>query len=92
MSDLADETAALQANLEGVDEIQSALHTFDESFSMFLYGLKMNAFCVEWPEVSDERLAWGTAAIHSTKFTLAIVFDHAGTTRREFQAKGRAQR
>lgn len=51
MGDLAYETATLQSNFEALDEIQGALHTFDESFSMFLYGLKMNAFCVEWPEV-----------------------------------------
>lgn len=52
MGDLADEMALLQANLEYIDGIQDSLQTFDESFAMFLYGLKMNAFCVEWPEVS----------------------------------------
>lgn len=55
MGDLAYETATLQSNLEAIDEIQGALHTFDESFSMFLYGLKMNAFCVEWPEAPGEE-------------------------------------
>ncbi|PWN89893.1 hypothetical protein FA10DRAFT_99788 [Acaromyces ingoldii] len=54
MGDLADEMALLQANLEYIDGIQDSLQTFDESFAMFLYGLKMNAFCVEWPERPDE--------------------------------------
>lgn len=51
MSDLSYETSTLHSNLECVEEIDRALLTFDESFSMFLYGLRMNAFCVEWPEV-----------------------------------------
>ncbi|PWN35237.1 uncharacterized protein FA14DRAFT_160468 [Meira miltonrushii] len=55
IGDLAYETATLQSNLEAVDEIQGALHTFDESFSLFLYGLKMNAFCVEWQEAPGEE-------------------------------------
>lgn len=55
IEDLAYETATLQSNLEAVDEIQGALHTFDESFALFLYGLKMNAFCVEWPEAPGEE-------------------------------------
>lgn len=52
MADLADETSVLQSNLEQVETIHEALGTFNESFAMYLYGLKMNAFCVEWPEVS----------------------------------------
>lgn len=63
MGDLAYETATLHANLEQLEEIQGALYTFDESFSMFLYGVKMNAFCVEWPEVRGPRASaagWGT--------------------------------
>lgn len=52
ISDLSYETSTLHSNLECIEEIDQALLTFDESFSMFLYGLRMNAFCVEWPEVS----------------------------------------
>lgn len=55
---LAEETAALQDNLAQLAEIDTALRTFNESFATFLYGIKMNAFCVEWPEApSDENLA-----------------------------------
>lgn len=53
MSDLSYETSTLHSNLECIEEIDRALLTFDESFSMFLYGLRMNAFCVEWPEVGE---------------------------------------
>lgn len=55
LSDLCDETAVLQSNLEAVGGIQESLGTFNENFATFLYGLKMNAFCVEWPEVSAKR-------------------------------------
>lgn len=48
---LAEETAALHANLADMADIQQSLSTFNESFAAFLYGIKMNAFCVEWPEV-----------------------------------------
>lgn len=50
--DLSDETSVLQSNLEAIGGIGEALGTFNEAFAMYLYGLKMNAFCVEWPEVS----------------------------------------
>lgn len=48
---LAEETAALHANLTDMADIHQSLSTFNESFAAFLYGIKMNAFCVEWPEV-----------------------------------------
>lgn len=52
---LSEETNALQDNLEQMGEIEHALTTFNENFAMFLYGLKMNAFCVEWPEAPVEE-------------------------------------
>ena len=52
---LTEETHALQDNLEQMGEIEHALTTFNENFAMFLYGLKMNAFCVEWPEAPVEE-------------------------------------
>ncbi|WFD36733.1 hypothetical protein MCUN1_003620 [Malassezia cuniculi] len=42
---LSEETGTLQDNLEQLREMQNALSTFNESFAMFLYGIKMNAFC-----------------------------------------------
>ncbi|KAK0524404.1 DASH complex subunit dam1 [Tilletia horrida] len=55
MGDLSHETSILQSNLEAVNSIHEALGVFDENFSMYLYGLKMNAFCVEWPEAPTEE-------------------------------------
>lgn len=55
---LAEETSALHENLAQMTEIEGALRTFNESFAAFLYGIKMNAFCIEWPEApSEENLA-----------------------------------
>lgn len=51
---LAEETTALQDNFAQLAEIQQALSTFNENFAAFLYGIKMNAFCVEWPEAPTE--------------------------------------
>lgn len=52
---LVEETAALHDNFAQLAEIQHAMSTFNESFAAFLYGIKMNAFCVEWPEAPTEE-------------------------------------
>ena len=51
---LMEETATLHENFAQIADIQQALSTFNESFATFLYGIKMNAFCVEWPEAPTE--------------------------------------
>ena len=50
--DLSDEATTLAGNVEKLNELHDALGTFNESFAGWLYAMKMNAFCVEWPEVS----------------------------------------
>ncbi|KDN48535.1 hypothetical protein K437DRAFT_255511 [Tilletiaria anomala UBC 951] len=55
MRDIADDVATLHLNLEQIQSIYEALGVFNENFSMYLYGLKMNAFCVEWPERPTEE-------------------------------------
>ncbi|PWY99774.1 hypothetical protein BCV70DRAFT_200686 [Testicularia cyperi] len=50
MSDLAEELSVLQLNLESVHAAHQDLESFNENFAMYIYGLKMNAYCVEWPE------------------------------------------
>ncbi|KAN0064587.1 DASH complex subunit dam1 [Thecaphora frezii] len=55
LGDLVDETSWLQSNMEQVENIQDALGTFNENFAMYLYGLKMNAWCVEWDEAPEEE-------------------------------------
>lgn len=57
---LSEETTTLQDNMEQLRDMHAALSTFNESFAMFLYGLRMNAFCVEWPEAPGEELAGAT--------------------------------
>ncbi|KAI3482371.1 hypothetical protein L1887_54926 [Cichorium endivia] len=50
MSDLAEEVGVLKLNLESIEAVHDSLHSFNENFAMYMYGLKMNAYCVEWPE------------------------------------------
>lgn len=50
MVDLAKYLKNLQLNLENVEAVHESLHNFNENFAMYIYGLKMNAYCVEWPE------------------------------------------
>ncbi|ORX37862.1 DASH complex subunit Dam1-domain-containing protein [Kockovaella imperatae] len=54
MMELADEAATLAANIEHLNEMHDALGTFNESFAAWMYALKMNAFCVEWPQAPSE--------------------------------------
>lgn len=51
LTELADEAATLAANTQKLNELHEALGTFNEAFAGWLYALKMNAFCVEWPQV-----------------------------------------
>ncbi|KAL7424951.1 DASH complex subunit dam1 [Cryptotrichosporon argae] len=53
LTDLVDEAATLGANVANLTALHHALGTFNESFASYLYALKMNAFCVEWPEAPD---------------------------------------
>jgi DASH complex subunit Dam1 len=44
--------ADLEANFMHLQLMHESLSRFEESFGAFLYGLNMNAFCVDFPEVS----------------------------------------
>ncbi|ODO00826.1 DASH complex subunit DAM1 [Cryptococcus wingfieldii CBS 7118] len=50
LTDLSDEAATLATNTSQMTALHDALGTFNEAFAGYLYTLKMNAFCVEWPE------------------------------------------
>jgi DASH complex subunit DAM1 len=50
-AELADSMADLEANLLHLQLMHESLARFSESFASFLYGLNMNAFCVDFPEV-----------------------------------------
>ena len=44
--------ADLEQNFLALQLMHESLSRFSESFAGFLYGLNMNAFCVDFPEVS----------------------------------------
>ncbi|OCF46034.1 DASH complex subunit DAM1 [Kwoniella heveanensis CBS 569] len=54
LMDLSDEAATLSANVQQMTALHDALGTFNEAFAGYLYALKMNAFCVEWPQAPNE--------------------------------------
>lgn len=43
--------ADLEANLMHVQLMHESLARFNECFAAFLHGMKVNAFCVDFPEV-----------------------------------------
>lgn len=51
--------ADLEANFMHLQLLHESLTRFSESFASFLYGLNMNAFCVDYPEVQllESRLS-----------------------------------
>ena len=50
-AELSDSMADLEANMMHFQLMHESLSRFCESFASFLYGLNMNAFCVDFPEV-----------------------------------------
>lgn len=55
-AELSDAMADLEQNFLQLQLMHESLARFSESFAGFLYGMNMNAFCVDFPEVSDGRL------------------------------------
>lgn len=53
-AELSDSMADLEANFMHLQLMHESLSRFNESFASFLYGLNMNAFCVDFPEVRWE--------------------------------------
>ncbi|KAH7138091.1 DASH complex subunit Dam1-domain-containing protein [Dendryphion nanum] len=49
-AELSDAMADLEANFVQLQLMHESLARFSESFAGFLYGLNMNAFCVDFPE------------------------------------------
>ena len=52
-AELSDSMADLEANFMHLQVMHESLARFSESFGSFLYGLNMNAFCVDFPEVNS---------------------------------------
>ncbi|KAL8869374.1 MAG: hypothetical protein Q9174_004318 [Haloplaca sp. 1 TL-2023] len=49
-AELSDSMADLEANFMHMQLMHESLSRFNENFASFLYGLNMNAFCVDFPE------------------------------------------
>ena len=54
--ELSDSMADLEANMMHLQLMHESLARFSENFAGFLYGLNMNAFCVDFPEVKKLRI------------------------------------
>jgi DASH complex subunit DAM1 len=54
-AELSDAMADLEQNFLQLQLMHESLARFSESFAGFLYGMNMNAFCVDFPEVRDRR-------------------------------------
>jgi hypothetical protein len=56
--------ADLEQNFVQLQLMHESLARFSESFAGFLYGMNMNAFCVDFPEVrkgGEEKQRWAIA-------------------------------
>ncbi|KAI3402043.1 hypothetical protein diail_4017 [Diaporthe ilicicola] len=49
-AELSDAMSDLEANMVHFQLMHESLARFSESFASFMYGLNMNAFCVDYPE------------------------------------------
>lgn len=77
-AELSDSMADLEANFMHLQLMHESLSRFNESFASFLYGLNMNAFCVDFPEVSGDWLQLcPTALIESIQAPLLQSFQRA---------------
>lgn len=52
LQEFSDAFKDLEDNFDQMQMVHESLSRFNENFSSFLYGLNMNAFCVDFPEVS----------------------------------------
>ncbi|OKL61085.1 hypothetical protein UA08_03789 [Talaromyces atroroseus] len=71
-AELADSMADLEANFMHLQLMHESLSRFSESFASFLYGLNMNAFCVDFPEVATTIL--DTALVYGLLRVLRLLF------------------
>ncbi|KAH7401497.1 DASH complex subunit Dam1-domain-containing protein [Pyrenochaeta sp. MPI-SDFR-AT-0127] len=56
-AELSDAMADLEQNFMALQLMHESLARFSESFAGFLYGMNMNAFCVDFPEVCMAPIA-----------------------------------
>jgi hypothetical protein len=65
-AELSDAMADLEQNFVQLQLMHESLARFSESFAGFLYGMNMNAFCVDFPEVWK---LWTTRMHHACNQT-----------------------
>ena len=68
-AELAEAMGTLEANLGELHVMHDSISRFNENFSAFLFGLNMNAFCIDFPEApvtadSFRRVADREASVH----------------------------
>jgi hypothetical protein len=78
-AELSDAMADLEQNFMQLQLMHESLARFSESFAGFLYGMNMNAFCVDFPEV------WTTYTPHIGFEGRAATDAHTGTRCRVLQ-------
>ncbi|CAG8658798.1 15696_t:CDS:2 [Cetraspora pellucida] len=54
-AELSDSFTILHQNFQGIKQVHESLNEFNKSFSGFLYGIKMNAHCVEFSEAPTKE-------------------------------------
>ncbi|PGH26624.1 hypothetical protein AJ80_01753 [Polytolypa hystricis UAMH7299] len=83
-AELADSMADLEANFMHLQLMHESLSRFSESFASFLYGLNMNAFCVDFPETpipeSFKRASQAAAAAASASVPESFAPDNDAET------------
>jgi DASH complex subunit DAM1 len=62
-AELADSMADLEANFMHLQLMHESVARFSECFASFLYGLNMNAFCVDFSEVKLDVSEWSEDAL-----------------------------
>ncbi|KAL6891811.1 DASH complex subunit Dam1 domain-containing protein [Trichoderma evansii] len=78
-AELSDAMADLEANMMHFQLIDESLARFGESFASFLYGLNMNAFCVDFPETPVPQ-SFGRSRPHPTQANNDLRPAHDGET------------
>lgn len=86
-AELSDAMADLEQNFVQLQLMHESLARFSESFAGFLYGMNMNAFCVDFSEASTQCTVYCTCAWCSGgKIRADADMSHAGTSTRFIQA------
>ncbi|KAF8537172.1 DASH complex subunit Dam1-domain-containing protein, partial [Trichophaea hybrida] len=49
-AELADTMVTLESNFQDLQTMHESISRFNENFAAFLFGLNMNAFCIDFPE------------------------------------------